>query len=122
MQCIEVLGRGVGDVRHPMQPLVLDAEGVVRFKDNSIVRYMLEAGRIGGRFDLNSIVGWCGDFSQEDLEQFYQLIGYSVSDYGGLSFIRPETANTCDNAAQDFYAEARSTPECRALLEALEAW
>jgi hypothetical protein len=36
---------------HPMQPLVLDEEGVIRFKKNAVVRFLLDAGS----FNLNQI-------------------------------------------------------------------
>lgn len=68
-------------VKHPIQPLYLDDRGTVRFKQNNIVRYLLDHGG----FDLNKLAMM--DFSQEDREQFAQLIGYSHSGYGGLGYV-----------------------------------
>lgn len=79
---------------HPTQPLVL-VNGVVRFKGNKIVERLFEERVI----DLNKIVGW--DLPAEDFEQFWQLLGYSVSGYGELSFIRPETVEPADKAADE---------------------
>ena len=79
---------------HPTQPLVL-VNGVVRFKGNKIVERLFEERVI----DLNKIVGW--DLPAEDFEQFWQLLGYSVSGYGELSFIRPETVERADKAADE---------------------
>lgn len=70
--------------KHPIQPLVKDEKGVLRFKKNAIVVYILDNGGI----DLNQIAAI--PFSQEDRDQFTQLIGYSLSGYGELSYISDE--------------------------------
>ena len=72
-------------MKHPIQSIELDKNGDARFKENKIVRYLLDNGRI----DLNKLA--CIDFSQEDREQFAQLIGYSLFRYGELSYVRNET-------------------------------
>jgi hypothetical protein len=79
--------------KHPMQPVEY-VDRVIRFKKNKVVRYLLDAGGI----DLNAIVGAFKreGFSVEDMEQFYQLIGYSVSGFGDLSIVRPETVAAAD--------------------------
>lgn len=63
--------------KHPMQPLDL-VDGVIRFRENKIVRFLAE-----GR--LNEIAEM--DFSPEDRMQLAQLIGYSLSGYGDLSYV-----------------------------------
>lgn len=68
---------------HPMQPLVVDAHGVVRFKMNRIVETLRLLGARQG-MDMNAIAE--GGFTQEDNNQFAQLIGYSVSGWGDLSY------------------------------------
>lgn len=75
--------------QHPLQPLVRDSSGTVRFKANAIVRAMLEMGRKGQRFDLNELAA--GGFSNEDFTQLAQLIGYSLSGFGELSYVSDET-------------------------------
>mgnify|MGYP001618654446 CR=1 FL=1 len=90
---------------HPMQPLVWDGK-VIRFKGNAIVQRLidqhrhLEGGpRKGESFaDLNEIAGWRG-IPQEDAEQFWQLMGYSVSGYGDLSFVRRTVVAKADRLA-----------------------
>ena len=62
--------------------LVRTSDGVVRFKENPIVRSLVEATKEGRKIDLNDI--WSMGFKDEDLREFYQLIGYSVSGYGGI--------------------------------------
>jgi len=64
----------------PIQPIKDN-----RFVGNEIVRYLLDNGGI----DLNKLAVL--DFSQEDREQFAQLIGYSLSGYSELSYVSDET-------------------------------
>lgn len=73
--------------KHPIQPLETDAQGVIRFKANAIVQFLLETGP----YDLNDIAS--RSFSIEDQEQFAQLIGYSLSGFGDLHYVRNETWN-----------------------------
>jgi hypothetical protein len=67
--------------RHPNQPLALDGQGVVRFKQNAMVRYLLDNGGV----DLNQLA--LVSFSDEDRAQFAQLIGYSLCGFGDLSYV-----------------------------------
>ena len=71
--------------KHPVQPVVKDDHGTYRFKENKLVRAFLEAARQGKHLDLNTVASM--DFSQEDRVQFAQLIGYSVSGWGDLSYV-----------------------------------
>ena len=66
---------------HPIQPLYTDEKGTPRFKANAIVRFLLAAGPI----DMNRLA--IMDFSDEDRQQFAQLIGYSLSGYSELSYV-----------------------------------
>ena len=68
-------------LKHPIQPLYLDGENTLRFKKNDIVRYILDNGGL----TLNDLAGL--PFSQEDHVQFAQLIGYSLSGFGELSYV-----------------------------------
>jgi hypothetical protein len=69
---------------HPMQPLEPDEHGVLRFRRNKIVDYLLEWSRPRG-MGLNELraVG----FDDDEWQQFAQLIGYSLSGWGTLSFV-----------------------------------
>lgn len=67
--------------RHPMQPLLVDGEGVLRFKENRIVRHLLDAGPL----DLNALAAL--DFDPEDWRQFAQLIGYSLDGWASLPYV-----------------------------------
>lgn len=76
---------------HPMQPVVVDEHGVHRFKENAIVRYMLDEGTRANHFSLNTIAR--RPFSREDHEQLAQLIGYSVSGACDLSYMSDAVCN-----------------------------
>ena len=66
--------------RHPMQPLVIASGGIVRFKANEIVRHLVD--RWPGAMNELARMG----FQREDREQLAQLIGYSLSGFGDLSY------------------------------------
>lgn len=70
---------------HPMQPVITDAQGVRRFKQNALVAFLLDAGP----FDMNQLMHV--KCPNEDREQFAQLIGYSVSGFGDLPYVTDAT-------------------------------
>lgn len=70
-------------MKHPIQPVVENKHGTWRFKENAIVSHLLEHGQKTG-CGLNEIA--CMKFDQDDRSQFAQLIGYSLSGYGDLSY------------------------------------
>lgn len=72
-------------MKHPIQPIEEDANGILRFKENKIVRFLLDEGS----FDLNILAA--KGFSVEDREQFAQLIGYSLSGFSELNYVTYET-------------------------------
>jgi hypothetical protein len=84
--------------RHPVQPVVVDAHGVHRFKKNPIVDYLLEFysektddGKSGGGLNLLREESENRGFKGADWEQFAQLIGYSVSGSSDLSYMSDKT-------------------------------
>lgn len=77
-----------------MQPLLRDEHGTVRFRENKIVRYLLDEGP----FDLQKLAVL--PFDREDHEQFAQLIGYSVSGLGELPYVSSATCKKADSAAE----------------------
>jgi hypothetical protein len=85
---------------HPMQPVEWDEHGVIRFKRNRIVERLLEVASAHG-FDLNQIAieGARGNFDDEDQRQLAQLIGYSVSGYGDLSYATRNSVRRADRRA-----------------------
>ncbi len=78
---------------HPMQPVVLDSDGRTRFKQNTIVRFLLDQGPI----DMNTLAKL--PFPAEDRSQFAQLIGYSTCGFGELQYANPEHVAVADGLA-----------------------
>ena len=78
-------------MKHPIQPLEKDEKGILRFKKNAIVEFLSK----GHHNELASM-----DFPQEDFEQLAQLIGYSLSEFSGLSYVNNETVNTAERMAK----------------------
>jgi len=79
----------------PDQPIVWAEDDVIRFRGNSIVRHLLD----NGPFDMNTLATLSA--SIEDRAQFAQLIGYSVSGYGDLSYVPAEVISRCDVKAEE---------------------
>lgn len=67
-------------MKNPIQPLATDAQGVVRFKANKIVQHLLDTHPT---CDMNALSVL--DFTDDDRQQFAQLIGYSLSGYSSLT-------------------------------------
>ena len=87
----------------PMQPIHFDPNGTARFVENRIVRWLLDAGP----FDMNQIMCLPG-ISIEEFVQFAQLIGYSVSGFGDLSYIPPEIVEEADGIVAEMSKERDS--------------
>jgi len=87
-----------GMARHPVQPLITEEGGIIRFKPNRIVKHLIA---IAPPMYLNKMA--CMEFSDEDWTQFSQLIGYSLSGFGELSYVDNKTYSAA--AAQDVYGK-----------------
>ena len=85
---------------NPMQPIV-DVNGVTRFKKNGLVDALHEHGVKTG-LGLNEL--HCMNFSDEDRMQFAQLIGYSLSGYGDLSYVSDASYDAAQEAAHGITA------------------
>lgn len=89
--------------KHPMQPIVLVSR-IARFKKNPIVEYLLDRGGI----DMNDIAIAIANgrlkATKDDQAHFAQLIGYSVSGWGDLSYVGKK-----DIAAADAIVDAMLT-------------
>lgn len=81
--------------KHPLQPLYKDKSGVMRFKKNAIVRFLLDTGSVN-----LSLIDQL-PFSQEDREQFAQLIGYSFCGFTELDYISKETYAEAEKMLSD---------------------
>lgn len=85
-----------GSLQLPMQPLVIDGHGTLRFKENPIVRRLLDYATERG-YGLNEIA--MEQFDTEDQMQLAQLIGYSLSGYGTLSYVTDDSYERAAAAA-----------------------
>ncbi len=83
--------------KHPMQPVMIDSVGTLRFKENAIVRF-LATDR------LNELA--CMEFSDADREQLVQLIGYSVSGTSNFEFVSDEVYGAAQAAGEILLANA----------------
>jgi hypothetical protein len=90
------------DLHHPMQPIGWDGKGVIRFKPNAIVAHLVEECRRLGGTDLHqvAIAVARGQFPAEDQVQLAQLLGYSVSGFGDLSYVPREMVRRADKKAE----------------------
>lgn len=79
--------------RHPIQPTETDEHGTLRFKSNPIVQRLMTHGQKTG-LSLNELAR--ERFSNSDWEQFAQLIGYSVSGWGGLSYVSEDARSAAE--------------------------
>jgi hypothetical protein len=99
-------------VERPLQELVVE-NGVLRFKENAIVRAFLDWARPRG-FGMNELATM--DFTPEDRRQFAQLIGYSLSGYGELPYV----SSTDYEAARTAFEEDLSSKDARIAYLELE--
>lgn len=84
--------------RHPNQPIVIDPRGVARFKENALVCKLLDHGQATG-LGLNELA-LLEDIDVNDWQQLAQLIGYSVSGYGDLSYADSRTVAAADRKVE----------------------
>jgi hypothetical protein len=100
-------------VKNPIQPIISDINGALRFKENAIVSHILEVASRHGA-DLNSIAALT--FTDDDRQQFAQLIGYSLDGYAEL---RRYVTDDAYHVASMMAHGKRSESEARiAVLEA----
>lgn len=87
-------------MNHPIQPLVKDAKGTLRFKANAIVQHLLDTHPTSNMNKLAIL-----DFSDEDRQQFAQLIGYSLSGYGELGYVNDDAYGAAAKMADEGLSE-----------------
>ena len=79
--------------KQPMQPIIW-AGTVIRFQQNKLVTHLLDNGGL----TMNDLA-CVPNISRADREQFAQLIGYSVSGFGDLGYVRKKTLRKADALA-----------------------
>ena len=68
-----------------MRPLIL-SRGAIRFKENRVVRHLLDEATAGRRCSMNELQMFVSTNRGllADWKEFYQLIGYSTSGFGDI--------------------------------------
>jgi len=89
--------------QNPIQPLVTDKHGVLRFKANKIVKMLLDRGSL----NMNDIAEFAG-VSRDDRIQFAQLIGYSLCGFGDLSYADEVTYATASRMHENGISETEA--------------
>jgi hypothetical protein len=112
--------------KQPMQPIVLDEDGVPRFQENKVITFLFETGKL----DLNmlSVMVANGVIPTEDYSQITQMLGYSVSGWGDLSNSPSEDVTKADFEAdlilkgqkKEYVEAAQSMTRMTELQEALQ--
>jgi len=75
-------------MKYPIQPIVKDLSGVWIFKVNRIVRMLLDTHPA---MDMNTIGSI--PFTDDERQQFAQLLGYSLNGYGELPYVDDNAYN-----------------------------
>lgn len=72
----------------PMQPVILDDDGRGRFRENAVVRHLLDEATAGRRCSMNELAIAYHEkkFSVAEMNQFAMLIGYTVDGFCELSY------------------------------------
>lgn len=88
---------------YPMQPIHFDPKGTLRFEENPIISYL--ACEVS---DLNHLAIWCASNGVDGKyqEQLAQLIGYSVSGYGTLSYVTDDSYERAESVANNLRRQA----------------
>jgi len=91
-----------------MQPLILDTNGVVRFKANSLVTYLVN---FASQSNMGVEYLWkqLPNIPEEDKEQFAQLIGYPVIGFGDLPFVSTEAFTKALKQRQKLLAKEKGS-------------
>ncbi|UTD55908.1 hypothetical protein [Halomonas sp. MS1] len=89
---------------YPMQPVSIDSRGSIRFEENPIISHL--AREVS---NLNDIAIWCAvnEVDAKYQEQLAQLIGYSVSGYGELSYVSDESFERAARLAEVTNADGK---------------
>jgi len=88
--------------RNPIQPLIEDGHGVVRFKANKIVEWLCDQRPQC----MNEIARM--DFTDDDRCQFAQLIGYSHSGSGDLGYVDDYTWHAAKESTDTPFQSAQA--------------
>jgi hypothetical protein len=94
---------------HPIQPVITDQHGTYRFRANAVVTYLLDWASKRG-CNLNDLARV--RFNEDDTQQFAQLIGYSLSGYGELSYASDEVYESALLMVDGTLSEDKARIDC----------
>lgn len=80
-------------MKNPIQPLIKGDDGIVRFKSNKMVGHLLDWAQAHGH-GLNEMA--IMPFSNDDRQQFAQLIGYSLCGFSELDYVDDDAYNAAE--------------------------
>ncbi len=83
--------------KHPMQPLEFDKEGIIRFKQNAIVKFLIDQYST----QVLNYIYVSGDFPWEDYKQFVQLSGHRVSSCKDMKYATDEEIKRLDQMVNE---------------------
>ena len=86
----------------PDQPVVLDEHGVARFQANRVIGKLMSVAVEAG-YSLNGLASdrAHGVFTDAECAQLMQLVGYSVSGFGDLSYVNYDDLVRADAAVEE---------------------
>lgn len=85
--------------KHPNQPLVYAKDGCMRFKQNDIVRKLLDFAADHG-YSINEIYQEFLPSHADDYKQLLQLLGYSIGGYCDISMIPEKQKKRAEKKAE----------------------
>ncbi len=93
-------------MNHPMQPIYLASDSVIRFRHNPLVTCIQRFAASKG-FGLDELKKHLPSATDDDWQQLAQLLGYSVSGFGDLSYANPDTVQKADAIAVELIREGK---------------
>lgn len=77
----------------PMRPIFIDDANRPAFKGNAVIQYLVRSGKLNMVQAVEKIAD--KSLPQEDIDEFYQLVGYSIGGYCEIKFVSDES---CEKA------------------------
>lgn len=86
--------------RHPMQPIVFDDKGVLRFKADNIVKEIIE------QYPFDPVTN--SEQFASDYQQILQLMGVTVDDYCSMPYVSKRSKHKARKKAAELLKESEN--------------